>query len=427
MRFHVVPAGGGFLGRALHAYQEASVIRRLLPRREATGRRVSWRRTRPGTAIRTDHDLEAAGGAAFRSDVFEQIGGFDESFARGEDTEFTRRLRAAGIAVHYAPGVRIRHRNDPRLGAALKIAFANGRASWRLMRRAGAESGEHPRPGVAGAALRGGRVLLVVLARLANRRAGPLPGLLARFAAPGNVFAGGIFLRRPGIAKKTARRLQRGRAMIPGRFRARLAKRARRLARPANRTILLEMVRANIKASDYHSLLGGLWSLIGTAAMLASMYFVFSRHFGRGIPGYPLYLLTGIIMVNFFITATSYLLKVLSYNRDIALNSTIPRENLVLATISINAWKFAIELAICTAISLAYGFYTWKSALLFVPSCCRSSPWCWGSGWPCPSPSASRATWSMSGPSWRACSFSLRRFSTRWKACPRPCAPSSPG
>lgn len=150
-------------------------------------------------------------------------------------------------------------------------------------------------------------------------------------------------------------------------FSSRLLGRARRLARPANRTILLEMVRANIKASDYHSFLGGAWSLIGTAVMLASMYYVFSRHFGRGIPGYPLYLLTGIIMVIFFITATTYLLKVLSYNRDIALNSTIPRENLVLATISINAWKFAIELAICTVISLAYGFYSWASALLFVP------------------------------------------------------------
>ena len=72
-------------------------------------------------------------------------------------------------------------------------------------------------------------------------------------------------------------------------------------------------------------------------------------------------------MVNFFITATSHMLKVLSYNRDIALNSTIPRENLVLATISINAWKFAIEMAICTAISMVYGFYTWGSLLLFIP------------------------------------------------------------
>ncbi|MCX6554441.1 MAG: ABC transporter permease [Candidatus Aminicenantes bacterium] len=148
---------------------------------------------------------------------------------------------------------------------------------------------------------------------------------------------------------------------------ARFASRCKRLTRPLNRTILLELVRANIKASDYHSFLGGLWSLIGTTVMLVSFYYVFSKHFGRGIAGYPLYLLSGIILVNFFITATSYLLKVLSFNRDIALNSTIPRENLVLATISINAWKFAIELAICTMISVIYGFYAWRSALLFIP------------------------------------------------------------
>jgi ABC-2 type transport system permease protein len=150
-------------------------------------------------------------------------------------------------------------------------------------------------------------------------------------------------------------------------FSSRLGNRCKRLTRPANRTILLEMVRANIKASDYHSFLGGIWSLVGTAFMLAAFYYVFSRHFGKEIPGYPLYLLTGIIMVNFFITATSHLLKALRFNRDISLNSTIPRENLVLATISINAWKFAIELAICTAISLAYGFFGWRSALLLFP------------------------------------------------------------
>ena len=147
------------------------------------------------------------------------------------------------------------------------------------------------------------------------------------------------------------------------RFRIRI----RRLVSPANRNVLLEMVRANIKASDYHSFLGGMWSLIGTTAMLAVLYFVFSKRFGQDIKGYPLYLLAGIISVNFFITATTYLLKVLIFNRDIALNSTIPRENLMLATISINAWKLGIELVICTLLSMAYGFYTWKSALLFFP------------------------------------------------------------
>lgn len=147
----------------------------------------------------------------------------------------------------------------------------------------------------------------------------------------------------------------------------RLRSRSERLLSPSNRTILLEQVRANIKASDYHSFLGGLWSLVGTTVMLAVLYFVFSRRFGQGIRGYPLFLLTGIILVNFFITATSHLLKVLIYNRDIALNSTIPRENLVLATISINAWKLGIELVICTLLSGGYGFYSWRSAFLFFP------------------------------------------------------------
>jgi lipopolysaccharide transport system permease protein len=150
-------------------------------------------------------------------------------------------------------------------------------------------------------------------------------------------------------------------------FLTRLRSRSKRLVCPANRTILLEQVRANIKASDYHSFLGGMWSLVGTTVMLAALYFVFSRRFGQGIQGYPLFLLTGIILVNFFITATTHLLKVLIYNRDIALNSTIPRENLVLATISINAWKLGIELVICTFLSMGYGFYSWRSAFLFFP------------------------------------------------------------
>jgi GT2 family glycosyltransferase len=132
VRFKVVPAGGGILNLALHAYQEASVIRRLAPRGSRRNRRGLWRRARAVETTTTDHDLEAAGGAAFRSEVFQRIGNFDESFARGEDTDFTRRLHAAGIAVHYSPDLSIRHRNDPRLHPALKNAFINGRASWRL-------------------------------------------------------------------------------------------------------------------------------------------------------------------------------------------------------------------------------------------------------------------------------------------------------
>ena len=133
VRFKVTAAaGGGLIGGALHAYQEASCKRRLAPRDPERSRWNLWRRLPEAEGIRTDHGLEAAGAAAFHSSVFRQIGGFDESFARGEDSDFTRRLRAAGIPVYYSPFLRIGHRYDPDLRAALKNAFAGGRASWRL-------------------------------------------------------------------------------------------------------------------------------------------------------------------------------------------------------------------------------------------------------------------------------------------------------
>ena len=132
LRFKVVLAGGGFLRLALHAYREAGVLRRLVPQASRGKRHGLWRRARAEETITTDHELEAAGAAAFRSDVFQRIGCFDESFDRGEDTEFTRRLHDAGIAVHYSPRLHIRHRDDPGLRSALKNAFISGRASWRL-------------------------------------------------------------------------------------------------------------------------------------------------------------------------------------------------------------------------------------------------------------------------------------------------------
>jgi GT2 family glycosyltransferase len=137
VRFKVVPAGGGLLGRAIHAYREAGVLRRLDPRNQGAGRKVKWSRVPAVDRVTTDHGLEAAGAAAFRCEVFQRVGAFDESFPRGEDTDFTRRLRAAGIAVYYFPHLQIRHRDDPRLGAAMKKAFAGGRSSWRLSAPAG--------------------------------------------------------------------------------------------------------------------------------------------------------------------------------------------------------------------------------------------------------------------------------------------------
>lgn len=131
VRFKVVAADDDFLSRVCHAYHEASVKRRLADGWEFSGYRNMWRLLRVEEKITTDHGLEAAGAAGFRREVFQQVGLFDESFARAEDTDFTVRLREAGIPIHYFPFHQIRHRYDSSLRAVAGVAFRSGRFRWR--------------------------------------------------------------------------------------------------------------------------------------------------------------------------------------------------------------------------------------------------------------------------------------------------------
>jgi GT2 family glycosyltransferase len=138
VRFKVVAGSHDFVSRVCHAYQEASVKRRLAEGLPQAGRRPSWRAAMEEEKTTSRHGLEAAGGAAFRREVFRRVGVFDESLPRGEDTDFTRRLRAAGIPVFYFPFHEIRHRYSPSLGAALRTAFLSGRGLRRYQAKVAA-------------------------------------------------------------------------------------------------------------------------------------------------------------------------------------------------------------------------------------------------------------------------------------------------
>lgn len=91
VRFDLVPADRSWGARLSHCYYEASLVRRL----ESEGLTVDD--ARRGVATTT---LEAAGAAMFRRHVLDDVGPWDESLPRAEDTEQTARLRAAGHQVH---------------------------------------------------------------------------------------------------------------------------------------------------------------------------------------------------------------------------------------------------------------------------------------------------------------------------------------
>ena len=148
---------------------------------------------------------------------------------------------------------------------------------------------------------------------------------------------------------------------------SRLIIRVKKLFTKSNRNLLKELTWSEFKLTDYNSILGILWSFLNPVLMLLVMYFIFRERFGQKIYAYPLYLLIGIVTVNFFISTTSAVTKVFSANRDFVLNTTSPRELVILSQLFVNTYKFIIELAVCLILSMIYGVFSVSHALLLLP------------------------------------------------------------
>jgi ABC-type polysaccharide/polyol phosphate export permease len=141
----------------------------------------------------------------------------------------------------------------------------------------------------------------------------------------------------------------------------------RRLAGRSNRGALVELAWARLKVDDHDSILGILWSLLGPAALVVALYYALGRRFGAEIEAYPLYLLLGIVLVRFFVTATRYLISVFASSRDLLLNSTVCREAVVASSLTPHLCKLLVELLLCAGFSASYGLLSWRSVLLAVP------------------------------------------------------------
>ena len=66
------------------------------------------------------------------------------------------------------------------------------------------------------------------------------------------------------------------------------------------RELLVNLVRKDLKVRYKSSVLGFLWTLLNPAMLLIVYYFVFSVLLGSGIPRFPIYLLSGLLVWNLF-------------------------------------------------------------------------------------------------------------------------------
>jgi len=147
----------------------------------------------------------------------------------------------------------------------------------------------------------------------------------------------------------------------------RAATRGRAFFGASNRALFVELVRTAFKVADHNSIAGALWSLLAPFAMLTALYLVFRDRFGEELKAYPLYLLLGISFVSYFATATRHLLAVLFIHRALLLNTTVPRETVILSQVAFHTYKLSIELVLCALLAVHYGTFSWSAMVAALP------------------------------------------------------------
>lgn len=101
-----------------------------------------------------------------------------------------------------------------------------------------------------------------------------------------------------------------------------------------NRALLAELVRTDFKLRYQGSVLGYAWSLLRPLFMFVILYVVFTKfiRLGGSIPHYPVYLLLGIILWQFFADITNQGLGSVVGRGDLIRKIRIPRWMIVLST-----------------------------------------------------------------------------------------------
>jgi len=101
-----------------------------------------------------------------------------------------------------------------------------------------------------------------------------------------------------------------------------------------NRALLSELVRTDFKLRYQGSVLGYAWSLLRPLMLFLILYIVFVKflRIGGNVPHYPIYLLLGIVMWNFFSEMTSLSLSSIVGRGDLIRKIRIPRWIIVLSS-----------------------------------------------------------------------------------------------
>jgi len=136
-----------------------------------------------------------------------------------------------------------------------------------------------------------------------------------------------------------------------------------------NRAILREMVSTDFKVRYQGSALGYLWSLLKPLFLFAILYIVFTYiiPLGKDVEHYPVYLLLGIVLWNFFSEATTIGASSVVARGDLIRKISIPRYLVVISSSLSALINLGLSLIVVFIFALLNGVAPSFSWLLILP------------------------------------------------------------
>jgi ABC-type polysaccharide/polyol phosphate export permease len=115
------------------------------------------------------------------------------------------------------------------------------------------------------------------------------------------------------------------------------------------RELLVNLVRLELKAKYKSSALGFVWSLVNPAMYLVIFYIAFQLILRAGIPRFPIYLLSGLLIWNFFTSAIAAGTGSMVANAGLVKRVWFPREILPLASVGAALVHFFLQSTVLVA------------------------------------------------------------------------------
>jgi len=132
------------------------------------------------------------------------------------------------------------------------------------------------------------------------------------------------------------------------------------------RHLLRELIGRNIKTRYKRSILGVAWTMINPLLTMLVLYVVFSQLFAFSVPHYQVYLLSGLLLWNFFAQSTVAAMRELVWSGGLLQRIFIPRALFAVAAIGTGLVNLLLALILLAILALISGVRL-NLAILFLP------------------------------------------------------------